>query len=148
MMQRKPPVGFNEDESGITKYGAASSWYELVGPLYHAADNEPGLIRMGFYSEPRYISSMGRVHGGMMSSFMDYLLFNSAHSAWGETMLATVSLNINFVSACPANVWVLGHGRVIHAGNSTAFVTGEAWASDKVVAQATGTFKKVGNRPS
>ncbi len=143
---RKLPEGFMEDSSGLESFGQAASWYQLVGPLFNATDNQPGNVRMGFFSEPRYISSMGRVHGGMMSSFMDYLLFNSAHSAWGNAMLATVSLNLNFVSACPAGVWVVGYGRVVHAGKNMAFVSGEAKAGEKTLVQATATFQKLDKR--
>lgn len=143
---RHPPAGFTSDDSGIEKFGEADSWYQLVGPLFHADDNKPGNVRMGFYSEQRYISSMGRVHGGKMSSFMDYLLFTAAHSAWGQTLLATVSLNINFVAACPPDVWVSGHAEVVRAGTEMAFVTGQAKAGDRVIVQATGTFRKLSER--
>ncbi len=141
----EPPPGFAKNDSELASYGDAGSWYQLVGPLYYAEDNQPGQVRMSFYSHSKYISSMGRVHGGKISSFMDYLLFSSAHSAWGESMLATVSLNINFVSACPPGVWVMGQGHVTHAGKSMAFVRGEVIAQDKVIAQATGTFRKLGD---
>ena len=143
MNRRKPPEGFQDDNSGITEFGNAESWYQLVGPLFHAGDNQPGKVRMGFYSEPRYISSMSRVHGGMMSSFMDYVLFSTARSQWGAAGLATVSLNVNFVSACPPGVWVEGSGEVIRAGNTLAFVRGEARTDDKVHVHATGTFRKL-----
>ena len=142
MDKRTPPEGFS-DLSAITEFGQAESWYQLVGPLFHAADNSPGKVRMGFYSESRYISSMQRVHGGMMSSFMDYLLFNTARSAWQGSGLATVSLNVNFVSACPPGVWVEGCGEIIRAGRNMAFVRGEASQEGKVIVHATGTFRKV-----
>ncbi len=142
MIRRKPPEGFLDDTSGF-EFGDAESWYQLVGPLFHASDNQPGKVRMGFYSEQRYISSMNRVHGGMMSSFMDYVLFSTARSEWGATGLATVSLNVNFVGACPPDVWVEGIGEVIRAGNTLAFVRGEARTDDKIIVHATGTFRKL-----
>ena len=125
------------------QYGQAESWYRLVGPLYYAQEDEPGQKRVAFFAEQRYISSMGRVHGGKMSSFMDYLLFSTARAAWGETALATVSLNINFVSACPPGVWVYGKGEVVRAGKNMAFVTGEAIAEGRTIVHATGTFRKL-----
>ena len=143
MTKRTPPEGFEPDNSNLEEFGQANSWYQLVGPLFHASDNKPGDVRMSFFSEQRYISSMGRVHGGKMSSFMDYLLFTSAHSAWGDTPLATISLTINFVSACPANVWVEGHGRVVRAGTEMAFVEGKVIAEGKPIVHGTGTFKKL-----
>jgi len=143
MESREPPDGFLTDDSESLNYGQADSWYQLVGPLFYASDNLPGHVRLAFYSEQRYISSMGRVHGGKMSSFMDYLLFATARSVWSDFMLVTLSLNINFVSACPPKLWVTGHGKLIHAGRSVAFVSGEAIANDKVIVQATGTFRKL-----
>ena len=143
MARRNPPSGFLNEDSNLTEFGDAQSWYQLVGPLFYAEDNEAGSVRLGFYSEQRYISSMGRVHGGKMSSFMDYLLFATARSTWEETMLVTVSLNINFVSACPPGLWVTGYGNVIHSGRSMAFVSGEARVEDKVIVQATGTFRRL-----
>jgi len=143
MSRRQPPADFLQNDAEPEEFGQAESWYQLVGPLYYAADNAPGKVRLGFYSEQRYISSMNRVHGGKMSSFMDYVLFSTARSSWGESMLATVSLNINFVSACPPGVWVTGYGEVVRAGNSMAFVSGEARAEDKVIVHATGTFRKL-----
>ena len=76
----------------------------------------------------------------MMSSFMDYVLFNTAASMWEGKSLATVSLNINFVSACPPGVWVFGTGEIIRAGKTMAFVSAEARANDRVIVHATGTF--------
>ena len=143
MVPRKPPEGFLDDTSGLTTFGDAESWYQLVGPLFYASDNQPGKVRMGFYSEQRYISSMNRVHGGMMSSFMDYLLFNTAHSAWDDTGLATVSLNVHFVGICPRDVWVEGYGEVIRAGKTMAFVSGEARTDNKVIVHGSGTFRKL-----
>lgn len=148
MDRRKPPQGFLDDHSGLSRFGEAESWYQLVGPLFHAGDNQPGKVRMGFHSEPRYISSMNRVHGGMMCSFLDYLLYNTAQSAWGDTALATISLNVNFVGVCPPDVWVEGYGKVIRAGKTMAFVSGEARAGDTVIVHGTGTFQKLNNRAS
>ncbi len=146
MNHREPPSGFLIDGSDQQQYGEAQSWYQLVGPLFYGEDNSAGQVRLGFFSEQRYISSMGRVHGGKMSSFMDYLLFSTARSMWEGSMLVTVSLNINFVSACPPDLWVTGYGEVVHAGRSMAFVSGVAKAQDKVIVQATGTFRKLEGR--
>jgi len=147
MARREPPEGFVDNDSDQINYGEAESWYQLVGPLFYARDNQPGQVRLSFFSEPRYISSMGRVHGGKMSSFMDYLLFSAAYSAWVDSPLVTVSLNINFVSACPPQVWVVGHGQVVQAGNSMAFVQGVVKAQDRVIVHGTGTFRKLSNQP-
>ena len=146
MSFRQPPNGFVADDPPETTFGEADSWYQLVGPLFAAQDNKAGSVRLGFYSEQRYISSMGRVHGGKMSSFIDYLLFATARSTWEPTMLVTVSLNINFISACPPDVWVTGYGQSIHSGRNMAFVSGEAKANDKVIVQATGTFRRLDKR--
>ena len=135
-----PPDGFTLDEPK-QHYGEADSWYQLVGPLYHGEDNPPGTVRLCFYSERRYISSMNRVHGGMLSSFMDYVLFGTAASVWKGTSLATVSLNINFVSACPPDVWVIGTGEIVRAGKTMVFVNGEARADGRVIVHASGTFR-------
>ena len=146
MAIRQPPRGFVTDDPPETQFGEAQSWYQLIGPLFAAEDNEPGRVRLGFYSEQRYISSMGRVHGGKLSSFVDYLLFATARSTWEETMLVTVSLNINFVSASPPDVWVTGYGQSVHSGRSMAFVSGEVRANDKIIVQATGTFRRLDKR--
>ena len=140
---QQPPTGFTTDGSDLEEFGDAGSWYELVGPLHHAEDNTPGNVRMGFYSNQKYISSMNRVHGGMIASFFDYLLFTAAYSMW-QSPLATVSLNINYVSACPPGIWVEGHGKTVHSGKSMAFTEGEIVADNKIIAHATGTFRKLG----
>ncbi|MBT4129271.1 MAG: PaaI family thioesterase [Candidatus Marinimicrobia bacterium] len=142
MNEQQPPDGFVVDGSDL-EHGKAESWYQLVGPLYHDGYNTPGNVRLAFYAERRYISSMNRVHGGKMSSFMDYLLFGTARSAWDGAALATVSLNINFISACPPDVWVIGYGSIVRAGKNMAFTTGEARVGEKVIVQATGTFRKL-----
>lgn len=141
MIGKEPPQGFEIDGADI-KYGEAESWYQLVVPLYHHASNEPGEIRMAFYSEQRYISSLNRVHGGKLSSFTDYLLYTTAASTYGAPV-ATVSLNMNFVSACPADEWVIGYGRIVRSGRNMAFTSGEVRVGDQVIVQATGTFRKL-----
>ncbi len=142
--RRHPPEGFEHNDDDPLHYGVAGSWYELVGPLYYASDNIAGRTRMGFYSDIKYISSMNRVHGGMMASFMDYLLYGTVSSAWEGAPLATVSLNVQYVSACPPDVWVEGLGTLIRAGQTMAFVSGEARTGDQVIVHATGTFRKLG----
>ena len=141
MHNHPPPDGFELDEPEDAAYGDADSWYRLVGPLFRERNGTPGLVRLSFFAEQRYISSMNRVHGGMMSSFMDYVLFGAASSVWHGRSLATVSLNISFVSACPPGVWIIGTGEVIRSGKTMSFVSGQARAEGKVIVQASGTFR-------
>ena len=143
-MTRAAPDGFIADDMVAASFGNSDSWYQLVGPLYFGTDNKPGDVRLCFYSDPKYISSMSRVHGGMIASFFDYLLFNAASSTWPGSPLATISLNVNYVTACDPGVWVMGHASAVHSGRNIAFTSGEVRAEEKVIAHATGTFRKLG----
>ncbi len=139
-----PPSGFEhlvpERDHG---FGAAETWYQLIGPLYRATENPRATLTLGFFSEDRHLNYLKQVHGGMMSAFMDYVLWNVARTAWPGDGLVTISMTVDFVGACPGDTWVSATGELIRAGGSIAFARASVEAAGKIVAHATGSFRRL-----
>ena len=142
-MAHTPPEGFEHFSTVTSDFGEADSWYQLVGPLFQADDNQAGAVRLGFHSEARHLNYLKQVHGGMMSAFMDYVLWTTARSVWPGAAVVTISMNIDFVAICPVDAWIVGTGDLIRAGKSVAFVKAAAVANGNVVVHATGSYRKI-----
>lgn len=125
----------------------ADSWYQLIGPLYASIENAPATVTLGFFSQDRHLNYLKQVHGGMMSAFMDYVLWNTARTAWPGDGLVTISMTVDFVGACPGDTWISARGELIRAGGSIAFAKAAVEADGKVVAHATGSFRRLGSAP-
>jgi acyl-coenzyme A thioesterase PaaI-like protein len=141
---RSPPDGFEHFGTDHPAYADAGSWYQLVGPLYRRLAAPQGPVTLGFFSEPRHLNYLKQVHGGMMSAFMDYVLWSTARSVWPDAAVVTISMTVDFIAICPEGAWVTGEGELIRAGGTVAFVRAVARTGEGVVAHASGTYRRIG----
>ena len=128
-----PPEGFVQS----TERGAFST---RNGPYFHDADG-----RQAFYARKRHCNSIGLIHGGMLSAFLDGVLAGAAGRGSGQTGV-TVHLSIDFLDMGRAGEWVFGEGTLSRATSDLAFVEGRAYTSRRTLARATGVFKLMRRR--
>ncbi len=91
------------------------------------------------------------VNGGIISYMFDGLLGVAVRSAWtpGVTGQVTITLNIQYLKMLQAEKTVVGHGRVVRLGATTAFVEGEILdESQTICATCTGIYKLFRNAKS
>lgn len=111
------------------------------GPYFHNADGA-----QAFFATKRHCNSVGLIHGGMLSAFLDGALASAASRGSGQT-LVTVHLSIDFLGMGRAGEWVIAEAQLTRRAGDLAFAEAFARAGDRKLARATGIFKLM-RRPS
>ncbi len=114
------------------------------GPFYYRPSEDGA--HQAFFARLRHCNSVGLIHGGMLSAFLDGLLAAAAGRAAQATPV-TVNLSVNFVDMGRAGDWVVGEARVTRTTRDLAFVEGKAAVLGRDLARASGVFKLLRRRP-
>jgi acyl-coenzyme A thioesterase PaaI-like protein len=131
----EPPAGFRRS----SERGAFSNHN---GPYFHHPDGT-----QAFFALKRHCNSIGLLHGGMLSAFLDGVLASAAARGGGGTPI-TVHLSIDFLDMGRSGDWVMGEATLTRASSDLAFVEGRAHVGDRNLARATGVFKLMRRRQS
>lgn len=116
----------------------------LLGYRLLDADAERGEAHAEFLAKPEFANLMGNVQGGFVTAMLDAVAATALFAQLPAGHVApTLELKTSFVRPAPLGR-LLGHGRVVHRGNSIAFLAGELTDPDGVLlATATATVKIV-----
>ncbi len=128
-----PPKGF------ILQAGRGS-FSTHNGPYFHHADGT-----QAFYALRRHCNSIGLIHGGMLSAFLDGVLAGAAGRGTGRSSV-TIHLSIDFLDMGRAGEWVMGEAALSRATSEVAFVEGRAYVGRRTLARATGIFELMRRR--
>jgi len=128
-----PPAGFVLS-SGRGRFSTHN------GPYFHREDGA-----QAFFALKRHCNSIGLLHGGMLSAFLDGVLAGAASRGSGQVAI-TVHLSIDFLDMGRAGEWVLGEASLTRAAGDVAFVEGRAHVRGRILARATGVFKLMRRR--
>jgi len=129
-----PPAGF-------VLSGGRGRFSNHVGPYFHRDDGA-----QAFFALARHCNSVGLIHGGMLSAFLDGALASAAARGAGGTPV-TVHLSIDFLDMGRAGEWVVGESSLTRTSGDMAFVEGRAHVGGRILARATGVFKLMRRRP-
>jgi acyl-coenzyme A thioesterase PaaI-like protein len=129
-----PPAGF-------VRSSGRGTFSNHNGPYFHDAAGT-----QAFFALPRHCNSIGLIHGGMLSAFLDGVLASAAGRATGGTPI-TIHLSIDYLDMGRAGDWVLGEASLTRAASDLAFVEGRAHIGGRNLARATGVFKLMRRRP-
>jgi acyl-coenzyme A thioesterase PaaI-like protein len=129
-----PPPGFRL----ASERGAFSNHN---GPYFHN-----GLGAQAFFALKRHCNSIGLIHGGMLSAFLDGVLASAA-AREARASPITVHLSVDFLDMGRAGDWVFGEAFLTRRATDLAFVEGRAHVGGRSLARATGVFKLMGRRP-
>jgi len=130
-----PPEGF--------KPSARGPYTTHNGPFFHRSTSET--LEHAFFVLKRHCNSLGIVHGGMLSTFMDGVLANAVGREAG-TASVTVHLSLDFLSMARAGDWVFGDAVVTRQTKDLIFVEGRIRVGTRDVMRASGIFKPVHRR--
>ena len=130
-----PPDGFQPSARG--------PYTTHNGPMFHRVGGER--VEHAFFVLRRHCNSLGIVHGGMLSTFMDGILANAVGRETGGASV-TVHLSLDFLSMARAGDWVYGDGVVTRKSKDLVFVEGRIHTGTRDVMRATGIFKPVHRR--
>jgi len=128
-----PPEGFVAS-SGRGRFSTHNGRY------FHRDDGA-----QAFFALKRHCNSIGLIHGGMLSAFLDGVLAGEASRGSGQVAV-TVHLSIDFLDMGRAGEWVIGEASLTRATSDLAFVEGRAHVGGRSLARATGVFKLMRRR--
>ncbi|HEY2708564.1 MAG TPA: PaaI family thioesterase [Caulobacteraceae bacterium] len=128
-----PPEGF-------VRSGGRGAFSSHNGPYFHNAEGQ-----QAFFALKRHCNSIGLVHGGMLSAFLDGVLAGAAARGSGQTPV-TIHLSVDFLDMGRAGDWVYGEASLTRAASDLAFVEGRAFVAGRTLARATGVFKLMRRR--
>jgi acyl-coenzyme A thioesterase PaaI-like protein len=128
-----PPAGFDRarGRGGFSNH---------IGPYFLGPDGSQAFFALG-----RHCNSIGLIHGGMLSAFLDGVLASAAARGSGATPI-TMHLSIDYLDMGRAGDWVIGEGALTKATKEIAFVEGRAHVGGRSLARATGVFKLMRRR--
>jgi uncharacterized protein (TIGR00369 family) len=113
------------------------------GPFFHRPTAEGAA--QAFLAQDRHCNSLGLIHGGMISAFLDGLLASAAARA-SEATPVTIHLSIDFLDMGRAGDWVMGEARVTRTTRDIAFVEGRAHVRERDLARVSALFKLMRRR--
>ena len=88
-----------------------------------------------------FLNTGGIAHGGFIATIADTGMGNAAHIAAGNKRCVTINLDIKFISAGKLNEMLIGKVKVLKKTKTLVFISSEIYASGKIVATASGTWK-------
>jgi uncharacterized protein (TIGR00369 family) len=133
-----PPPGFEL----MQKRGVFS---QRNGPYFSRPRD--GGVEQAFFALPKHCNSMGIVHGGMLSAFLDGLLASAIGLGAGQPGL-TIHLSIDFLAMARAGEWVIGEARMSRKTREVAFADARIRVGGRDVVHGSGVFKLMHGRRS
>ncbi len=111
----------------------------LVGSIQKGRIGD-GKGHFRFIPEDRHRNRNGVVHGGMLMTFADRALGDTARQGDAGRKHATAQLDVHFVSAAKIGAVVDLRARVIRETRNMVFVEGELTSEGRIVATAKGIW--------
>jgi uncharacterized protein (TIGR00369 family) len=114
----------------------------FAGPMWRLADEKGGEIKhFAFIPEQKHMNGSGAVHGGMLMTFADVSMSQTARSLFGGQGCNTVSLSCDFVSPGKLGELVEARVSVTRKTRTMAFLSAEVTAANRPLLVATGLWK-------
>ena len=88
-----------------------------------------------------FLNTGGIAHGGFIATIADTGMGNAAHISAGNKRCVTINLDIKFISAGKLNEKLVGKVKILKRTKTLVFISSEIFASEKIVATASGTWK-------
>ena len=90
-----------------------------------------------------HLNAAGITHGGFIATVIDAGAGTAAHRAADGSPCVTISLELKFISAVKLGQELIGTAKIQKKTKSMIFLTCELKASNKLVATASGVWKKL-----
>ena len=90
-----------------------------------------------------HLNSAGITHGGFIAAVVDAGAGTAAHRAANNNPCVTISLELKFISVVKLNQELVGITKIQKKTKSMVFLTCELKAENKIVATASGVWKKL-----
>ena len=135
------PIGLPDEAQEVSSVG----FNNYVGPFYRLPDVDGGRVRrFAFVVAEKHMNSAGTVHGGVLMTFADMSMGQTARAETGATGGSTVSLNSDFVGPGGLHDVIEARVRVSRRARTMVFISAELFAGDRLLLVATGLWKVIG----
>lgn len=114
-----------------------------IGPLYVRARDGAYAFRAG----RQHANLIGVVHGGMLMSFADRALGETAMRAAEGANCVTIQLEMKFIDVGRIGGWLEVAPQVVKRTGSLVFMRGDVREGPRLVASADGVWKILRRRP-
>jgi len=116
-------------------------------PFYHLLGLQvkklgSGMAELEAIARIHHTNPLGAVHGGLYMSMLDAAMGNAVRSLGIKAV--TVDLSTGFVSAAAIGELLTASGEVIRSGNNLVFARAQVTSGNRVLADARGTFYRIG----
>jgi acyl-coenzyme A thioesterase PaaI-like protein len=119
-----------------------SGFIAHVGPVYRRADGA-----YAFRADARHANLIRVVHGGMLMSFADRALGETAMAAAEGANCVTVQMEMQFIDAARIGDWIEAGPEILRRTGSLVFLRTDLLVSGRRVAYASGVWKILRRRP-
>ncbi|AWN38026.1 PaaI family thioesterase [Methylobacterium radiodurans] len=119
-----------------------SGFIAHVGPVYRRADGA-----YAFRAAEKHANLIRVVHGGMLMSFADRALGETAMAAADGANCVTVQMEMQFIDAARLGDWIETRPEVLRRTGSLVFLRTDLMAAERRVAYASGVWKILRRRP-
>lgn len=117
----------------------------LLGWTLEEIDPSAGTIVVGYEAKPEFANPMGNVQGGILAAMLDDTMGPALVATLPPGKFApTLEMKVSFLEPARIGGRIFGHGRVVKAGGTIAFLEGELRDEGGVVlARASATARLV-----
>lgn len=93
--------------------------------------------------DARHLNLLGIVHGGTLMAFLDSVLGLEAKRQNDDVAMVTIQFDCSLIRAVQAGDMLCARATIVNRTRSLAFMRGEATVDGRVVASATGIWKRI-----
>lgn len=131
-------------QQGFVPCSQNEGFSQHVGPFYQR--DYKGHIQRALPVDQRHLNPEGVVHGGVLTTFMDYVIYRAIGDQIGHKIqFATINLNCQFLAAGKSGECLLGEGKIVRQTKSVIFAEGVIFNERRQLMSASGIWKIIGN---
>lgn len=127
-------------QDGFNPVPNLSGFSAHVGTIYEKGTDEDFVRALPI--EEHHLNPEGVVHGGVLLSFMDYVIYRAIGDEIShDVIFSTVNLNTNFLAAAKVGEIVFGSGKISRKTKSVIFAEGLLYTEDRDIMTGMGVWK-------
>ncbi|MGE5391036.1 MAG: PaaI family thioesterase [Deltaproteobacteria bacterium] len=115
-------------------------FYQLLGLQVNKLG--PGMAELEVVARKQHTNPLGVVHGGLYMSILDAAMGNAVRSLGVKAV--TVDLSTGFVASAALGDPLIASGEVLRSGKNMLFARAQVSSGKRLLADARGTFYRIG----
>lgn len=132
----------------MTNHPDADQWRALnvngfmahIGPIYKST-TKARPVQYALQTGPHHANSLGTVHGGVITSFLDQVIAIEAWNAVDRAPTVTVQMDARFLGSAKPGDFLQGSATIESQTRSLIFVVARIFCGDTAIASANAVMK-------